>query len=249
MRTMAKRTVFLHLDEVESTNAFLHSYKGEEGERMTVAVTDFQTAGRGQGTNRWESERGKNLTFSVKCHPKGLSAARQYVMLEAGALAVRNALEAFAYEAFTIKWPNDIYWKDYKISGTLSECSVTGDGIRKCILGIGVNVNQRYFVSDAPNPVSLLLITGEETERESLLNDIAARLEQYLDLIDSGNYETIETAYRQHLYRRNGFFPYEDSTGCFEAEIADILPNGHLLLRRHDGILSEYAFKEVKFSI
>ena len=248
--TMAQNTVLLHLDEVNSTNAFLHSYKGLQGKRMTVAVADFQTAGRGQGKNHWESEKGKNLTFSIMCHPYKLPAARQYVMLEAGALAVRDALKALTDDDnFTIKWPNDIYWKDFKVSGTLSECSVAGEGIKTCILGIGVNVNQQLFISDAPNPVSVILITGRETERELLLKDIIERMGHYLDIIDNGDYAAIDDAYKQNLYRSHGFFPYEDSTGCFEAEIADIMPNGHLLLRRRDGKISEYAFKEVMFRV
>ena len=84
-----ERIKVIELDSVDSTNRYLHDYDGEEGELMTVVVSRNQTAGRGHGDNKWESEDGKNLTFSVKVHPENLPANSQYVMLEAMALAIR----------------------------------------------------------------------------------------------------------------------------------------------------------------
>ena len=148
--------------ETDSTNRWLGNYRGEEGSVMTVVCADYQTAGRGQGTNQWESERGKNLLASMLIHPKGVPVARQFVLLEAAALAIMKALAHYA-DGFCIKWPNDIYYHDRKISGTLSECAVGSEGIKRCIIGTGINVNQTEFVSDAPNPVSLRQIFGKET--------------------------------------------------------------------------------------
>lgn len=236
------------VDEVDSTNNFLRTYRGVEGERMTVALADFQTAGRGQGENVWESERGKNITFSIKSHPRNLPVARQYVMLEAGALAVRDALADYA-DDITIKWPNDVYYRDYKISGTLSECSVSSAGIRYCILGMGININQREFVGNAPNPISLYGVRGEETDRMEVLRAVVERFDAYLKMVDEGCYDEIDSLYKSALYRRKGFFTYMDEGGRFEAEYHDILTNGHLVLRRRDGTLSEYAFKEVKYRV
>ena len=243
---MTERTILIHLDEVESTNSFLHAYGGKEGCLMTIALADFQTAGRGQGGNRWESARGANLTFSVKSSPVGLPVCRQYLMLEAGALAVYHALSAYS-DGFSIKWPNDIYWKDFKISGTLSECSVSSRGVRNCILGTGINVNQARFESNAPNPISLSTIVGHEVDRMALLDSVTDHLAALLERINKGDYEAVDEEYKQHLYRSKGFFQYKDANGLFEAEYSGILNNGHLLLRRRDGIVSEYAFKEVAF--
>lgn len=239
-------TIFI--DETDSTNRFLHDYKGEEGRLMTVAWTDFQTAGRGQGKNSWESERGKNLTFSVKVRPVGLPALRQYALLEAGALAVKNALRHYINNV-SIKWPNDIYWNDSKISGTLSECRIHAGMVISCVLGIGINVNQSRFVSDAPNPVSLLQATGKTTDRKTLLQLFANLFVEYLDTINNGRLDDIHSEYLASLYRRNGFHRYEDGDGEFEAEIETVEKGGRLQLRRRDGRKSGYAFKEVKFII
>lgn len=238
----------IHIDETDSTNHYLRRYQGEEGRALTVVWADFQTAGRGQGTNSWESERGKNLTFSVKAHPKNVPAARQYVMLEAGALSVMEALGEYA-GGMAIKWPNDVYWNDRKISGTLSECSVHGSYVKNCILGIGINVNQRTFVGDAPNPVSLSQIVGREIDRKALLEAVVERLTSYLELLNAGDFDRIHGKYKSNLYRGVGAFRYEDGVGEFIASIADVEENGHLVLRRSDGRLSTYAFKEVKFII
>lgn len=262
----------IELEEVDSTNRFLHDYEGEEGELMTVAVARRQSAGRGQGENSWESEDGKNLTFSVKFRPVGVAANCQYVLLEAMALAVREALAGeidkvrswrmledydFMFgrsvasgtdcRGLTVKWPNDIYWDDLKISGTLSECEVSSKGVRSCIIGTGINVNQREFLSDAPNPVSLSQVVRRTVPLKKLFRSVLESFERYLAMVNAGEYDELKREYMSVLYRRNGSYGYRDADGDFYARIEDVDRNGHLILRRDDGRLSEYEFKEVKF--
>lgn len=235
----------INLSETDSTNRFLREYRGEEGTLMTVVTAEHQTAGRGQGRNMWESEAGKNLLFSVKTYPKGLAARRQFVMLEAGALAVCAALSRYA-DGFTVKWPNDVYWRDMKISGTLSECAVSGGMVGGCVLGTGVNVNQHVFVGGAPNPVSLSMILGRDVDRGEVLAAFLERFESYLDRIDSGRYDGIDRRYAASLYRRTGFHAYRDASGSFTAAIERVETDGRLVLRRNDGRLGTYMFKEVE---
>lgn len=250
----------------------MHDYDGEEGELMTVAVCNKQTAGRGNGTNSWESEEGRNLTFSVKVRPVGVPANLQYVLLEAMALAIRNTLAAevesvrswsmledydFMFgrsvasgtdcRGFTVKWPNDIYWDDRKISGTLSECEINSNGVKSCIIGVGINVNQREFLSDAPNPISLSQIMRRNISLTKLLNKVLENFEHYLHVVNDGEYEGIHKDYLDVLYRRIGSYGYEDKDRFFYARIETVKPNGHIVLHRDDGSLSEYEFKEVKF--
>lgn len=243
-----ERIKIIRLFETDSTNRFLHEYKGEEGQLMTIVSADYQTAGRGQGSNTWESERGQNLLFSVKTHPINVEAARQYVMLEAGALALHEALSEYTSD-ITIKWPNDIYWRDMKISGTLSECTVIHKFISDCILGMGININQRMFRSSAPNPVSLSQILGRDVSKKEVLDVFIHKFGKYLHMVNDGNYHEIDKTYTAALYRRTGFFTYEDAKGRFPAEFERIEKNGNLVLRRVNGSQSKYAFKEVKFII
>ncbi len=236
----------ISLDETDSTNRFLREYRGEEGRRMTVAVAEYQTNGRGQGTNSWESERGKNLTFSLKTYPKDVPANRQFVMLEAMALSIRDVLSAYT-DHITIKWPNDIYWRDRKISGTLSECALSKGVVKGCIIGTGININQTEFTSDAPNPVSLRQITGRETKVDEVLYKLTTHFSRQLERIDAGDYDDIHEAYLAALYRRSGTFRYRDSGGEFCGTIITVEPSGHLVLRKESGEVMKYAFKEVEY--
>ena len=103
----------IHLDETDSTNSWLREQQGEED---IVVTTDYQSAGRGCGTNSWESERGKNLLFSVRCHPTDIPANRQFVISEAIALAISDSLTTYI-DKVSVKWPNDIYVGNRKICG------------------------------------------------------------------------------------------------------------------------------------
>ena len=159
--------ITLRLTETDSTNRFLREYTGAEGSLMTVVTADYQTAGRGQGRNTWESAPGQNLLFSVKVRPRGLEARRQFVMLEAGALAVRDALSHYA-DGFTVKWPNDVYWRDMKISGRETDRDeVLGrfeDGFRRylCMVDAG-----RYADIHALYCASLYRRTGLHAWRDA----------------------------------------------------------------------------------
>lgn len=243
---------FIHIDETDSTNRWLADRlsDGQTGSREggdsfrrddhgIVVWADFQTAGRGCGSNKWESERGQNLLFSVLLHPQDIPATRQFRISMAISLAICKALGQQIGD-LSIKWPNDIYWHDRKLCGILIECTLSGQTIRDCIIGVGLNVNQRVFHSDAPNPVSLWQICEHETDREQLLKDILRAFDQYVG-------KDISAQYLSMLYRRKGFYPYADRDGAFMAELVTVEDDGHLLLRDDNGSQRRYAFKEVTF--
>lgn len=241
---------YIEVGETDSTSNYVKSILAtldgvEKTPRMAVAYADYQTAGRGQGTNHWESERGKNLLFSILCHPVWVPVQSQFLISEAIAIALHDALSVYTSD-ITIKWPNDIYWKNKKISGTIIENSLSGGHIRDCIVGTGVNINQDEFKSDAPNPVSLKQIIGKETPLMPVLKDIVNRFDAYLMDLRNGNYEKIVSLYMSYLYRSHGFFPYRDKDGEFEAAIVEVEDDGHLVLRDKGDHMRRYAFKEVE---
>ena len=228
----------MHIDETDSTNRWLREQGGEEN---VVVWADYQTAGRGCGTNHWESERGKNLTFSMLLHPHDVPAQKQFHISMAISLALCKALGQHIGD-LSIKWPNDIYWRDGKIGGILIEVTLLGNKVKDCIIGIGLNINQRVFRSDAPNPVSMWQICEQETDCEQLLQEILQAFQEYMCKSNKDEYQSM-------LYRRKGFHPYADKDGAFMAEIIDVEDDGHLLLRDDNGQLRRYAFKEVTFVI
>ena len=229
----------VHIDETDSTNRWLKDH----GEGTMVVATEYQSAGKGCGSNSWESEHGKNLTFSMLIHPDGIAAREQFRITEVVSVALCRTLQPYIYNKVEIKWPNDIYVGDRKLCGILIENRLQGNVIVDCIIGIGLNVNQRVFLSDAPNPVSMYQLTGQETDREALLADFLQTFDQEWQNKTNGS------EYRELLYRKGKDGLYEDKTGRFVARLADVLPDGRLLLVDEAGKERTYAFKEVSFII
>ena len=236
------------LPEVSSTNTRMRETMSD-APSGTVLAARSQTAGRGQRGNSWEAEPGCNLTFSVLLRPQGIEAATQYAVSEAVAVAVTDELRTLVPypDDIAIKWPNDIYYGDRKICGILIENTLSGKTIERSIAGVGLNVNQRVFRSDAPNPVSLWQITGIEHDLDPLLRDVAgAIIDRVAQTSTSTGREALAALYMSRLWRRNGLYPYSLPDGAtFMASIAGVAPTGHLSLLHDDGSLSVHAFKEV----
>ena len=253
----------LYIAETPSTNTWLREDCARcERPNLFTIYTFRQTAGRGQAGNAWESEDGKNLSFSTLFHIHTPEQAVRLNMLVP--LAVCKTL---GEGLFTIKWPNDIYWQDKKVAGLLNENVIVGSRIRYAVAGIGVNVNQEVFRSDAPNPISLKQITGKDYELEPLMDAIVQEMERLLPLLD--DFAALKAAYMEHLYRRQDFYPFVERDVSvapttiaiqktatptsgekhepFLAEIADIDDFGRLVLRRQDGTVQTYHFKEIRF--
>jgi BirA family biotin operon repressor/biotin-[acetyl-CoA-carboxylase] ligase len=240
-----KKTI-IHLKETDSTNRLLRDHADDGSTDIVVATADYQTAGRGQGTNTWESEAGKNLLFSIKVRPEKVPIRMQFMLSMTEALAVKEALDSYT-EGITLKWPNDVYWHDRKISGTLIETTLAHQHISSCIFGTGINVNQTTFVSDAPNPVSLAQILGHEVAVDEVLQRVLTAFEKYYELLDEGDYGDISALYHLALYRRKGYHQYRDADGSFEGAIVEVEDDGHLILHDRQGVMRSYLFKEVEF--
>lgn len=142
---------------LDSTNSQARR-EAEECSEGCVWIADFQTAGRGQRGNSWESRNGENLTFSILFKPEFLPPHRQFLISQVCALGTYRYLTDKGMPA-KIKWPNDIYIGNKKICGMLIENSIADDKLSVSIAGIGLNLNQTHFASDAPNPTSLLMET------------------------------------------------------------------------------------------
>lgn len=232
---------------VDSTNAYVREHT--ELPPMTMVCAFGQTAGRGQRGNSWESEPGANLTFSFRIPEAGVSPASQFVISEATALAVADVLDEFGFKAM-VKWPNDIYVGDRKIAGILIENSVTGTSISQSIVGIGLNVNQTEFRSDAPNPVSMAMLAGRPFGLTQVAEALAARFDAALSNFSPQSRGRIHEAFKSRLWRADGqLHPFVEAASglTFRAEIAGVEPSGHIILKRDDGSCRRHAFKEISF--
>lgn len=239
------------LDETDSTNRYLTQRCDREMvPEYTTVCADFQTAGKGQRGNHWESERGKNLMFSRVLYPTFLDARCQFVLSQIAALSVKEELDQWT-AGISIKWPNDIYWQEKKICGMLIENELSGTSLARSITGIGLNINQETFRSDAPNPVSLKQITGQEHDRSIILQGILMRMRAYYQSLQGPEAEAraadIYARYDRALFRREGWHLYEDAHGPFKARLLRVEADGRFVLQDENGNERGYLFKEVQY--
>lgn len=234
----------LLLDETISTNTYLKELILADDIKYSITVyTNYQTAGRGQRGNVWESERGLNLLFSTLFFPHELEAHKQFQLSEIISLSIKNVLDKYT-DNISIKWPNDIYWKDKKIAGILIENAIEGDKIKHSIIGVGLNLNQELFESNAPNPISLYQIIHEKVDVRGILDQILEEFNLFTKQFDSVD---IHSKYMQSLFRKEGYHPFKDHTQIFKAKIYDVKSSGLLVLLSENGMCQEYAFKEIQF--
>ena len=227
----------MYISSTNSTNSLVKEMlaKGEWPHTERYLYAGYQTAGRGQTGNSWESEANKNVLCSILLPPN-----KNLYFLN---IAVSVAIIRLLGGQYTIKWPNDIYYNDKKLAGILLENAIVGSEVKYSIAGIGLNVNQTEFVSDAPNPVSLKQITGKEYNIDQWMKDLFEAINSVLNEPE----ELIWSEYKTHLYRREGYWPFEDQKGRFEAHIEDVLPTGEIVLRDKNGQIHQYGFKQIKY--
>ncbi len=238
------------LEQTSSTNAYLQrlcSTPAVEPAEYTTVTARYQTAGKGQRGNSWEAEAGRNLLFSFLLYPRFMEARAQFALSQIVSLAVQQELSTYIADV-TVKWPNDIYCGQRKICGMLIENELQGRRIDRSVVGIGLNVNQTRFMSDAPNPVSLRQLTGRVYDCGALLAGILHRVAARYEALRGGTLTIAElsTLYARVLFRREGFHPYRDAAGLFQARLSRIEPDGRLVLQDTAGKLRSYLFKEVR---
>ncbi len=246
----------IHLNTTTSTSDDMARLLAEHREQVqegTLIYADFQTAGRGADTNTWESVAGTNLLCHMVLFPDFISPSCQFIVSKTHALGIYDFLTldvGLDPLLVTIKWPNDIYYKDFKISGTIIEGQLSGAGIEFMTFGTGINLNQKKFYSSAPNPISYFQITGKEYPVTLAAEMFRRRVMARYMVLASGNEDKITADYDAHIYRHTGVHTFLDPlSGPFQASIVEVKIDGSLVLQRTDGSTHAYLFKEVQFVI
>ena len=238
-----------HLDVVDSTNRYLRDEADNlwvNGKDIVAVTADHQTAGRGQRGNVWSSKMGENLLLSMLVRPgSSLEVANQFLLSQAVAVSLHATMKCYGIET-KLKWPNDIYVGNRKLAGILVELDYSGTFVEQAIVGIGLNVNQTEFPPMDRIPVSIKMLLGRDIPVEDVLRDVLCHFSHYYQEMRCGCKEAISAEYRELLSGFGEQREYVDAVGAFTAVIEGVEPTGHLLLRRSDGTLLRYAFKEVE---
>lgn len=248
-QTLFVGKVCFDLETATSTNVYAQTLLSQkkilDG---TLIFARQQTAGKGQLSNTWEAEPFQNITLSIVFYPTFLKVQHHFLLNQAIALGVHDFVQNYVKKQVKIKWSNDIYVQDKKIAGILIQNSLQGEMLQHSIVGIGININQSIFLSDAPNPTSLTIETKEYFKIEDCIAHLCQCLEQRYLQLRQQNFEKLRLDYLNSLYLRGEWRNYEKTAtnerflGCIEG----VKDTGHLFMRTNKGV-EVFDLKEIKF--
>ena len=240
----------IELDVVDSTNNYTANLllKTKLVDR-SVIMAHFQTSGRGQRGEVWESEPGKNLLFSLVLKADCLDTENYFLLSKIVAISLNEVIEDLSGKIGFIKWPNDIYMEGKKIGGILIENQWKGKYIDNAIIGVGLNINQVNF-DYLQQATSLSLLTSKTFDLHEILHMICLKVDVYYQKLVKKQFKKIDQYYFEHLLYSNEWKYYKLEDGSLiEGMITDVKPNGLLSLQLMNGETKEFNFKEIEFRI
>ncbi|MDF1759295.1 MAG: biotin--[acetyl-CoA-carboxylase] ligase [Coxiellaceae bacterium] len=181
-RQLAKHDI--HIDVYQTVTSTFSCFANAPMDQIVAAIAEFQTQGRGRLHRQWVSPFAENITASVR-YPFKKDMSELSGLSLVVSLAMVHAIEKVSglNGQLSVKWPNDVFYQDKKLGGTLIEIEAEPHGYCHVIIGMGVNVNSQELLSDAAiRPwVSLRQITGQYIDRNSLVVALLCEIKIYLD--------------------------------------------------------------------
>ena len=237
---------FLVLDKVDSSNNYaMGQYHAGLAKHGQAYFALHQFAGKGQRGKTWNAEPGQNITMSIILEPDFSTRQYPFLLSAAVSLSCIDFLKNLGVEELTIKWPNDVYWRDRKAGGILIENVFRSGDWNAAVVGIGLNINQTKFSPQDIQPVSLKQITGNEHDPIQLARDLCNRLDaRYTQLLEE-NIDNIMQEYNSLLYKRGKEVKLKKGNIVFVTTIEEISRSGELHTR--DTIERNFAFGEVEW--
>lgn len=238
------------LDQVDSTNAFLRVRVQEQDmQEGTVVIAHDQTEGRGMDHNKWISQKGANLTFSIYLQPQIIPPSRQFQFSKIISVGIAEFLERQTSNV-AIKWPNDLYIGTHKIGGLLIENKITGNVFSQSIAGIGLNINQQHFPpSIASRVTSLKNLTGQVYSLENCLWDLLSPINKwYKHIKASGAFAELDQAYLKRLYKYQEWNTFHLKERMINGKITGVDTYGRLVIETDQQETFVLGFKEVTYS-
>ena len=230
--------------ETDSTNLWIKRLAKEGASEGTLALAEFQSAGRGRLGRSWEVPEGTSVMMSILLRPKFEPQYAPTLTLVMG-MAVAKAVKKLGFDV-SIKWPNDVVVSHKKICGILTEMGVRDGKIDYAVIGVGINVNIREFPEEmADKATSLYLESGREFDRSQLPGLVMEAFEEYYEKFAATcdlrglkeEYESILANYNQPV-RVLAKEPYEGVA-------RGITDGGELLVEKTDGTIVAVSAGEV----
>lgn len=237
----------IKLDAIGSTNEYLKNLSAKKSLKdFTVVVTENQQKGRGQMGKIWQSEQGKNLTFSLLKYFEEFHFKCYFDLNMAVSLAVRDTLYELDIPNISVKWPNDILSGNAKICGILIENVMQSGRINRSIIGIGLNVNQTKFMN-LEKAGSLNSVTGMDYDLNDVLHRLLSKTYAALENLENQPRKKLLDRYQKFLFRRNSVSTFRNQNGeLFNGIIHGVSEEGKLQIQLEDNSLKDFGFKEVQ---
>lgn len=235
----------LFLPSCHSTNSIASEMLARETvPNGQLIITDYQENGRGQRGNSWESEKGKNLLFSLVLTPHFLDASEGFMLNVVTSVAITDTLSDYLPSGVAIKWPNDIYFDNKKLCGMLLENTLKNNCIYSSVIGVGININQTHFAN--PNAISLSRICNQEFDREDFLSLLLSKFEARFLQLKKGRSAELMKTYHSRMYWRDEIHVFKDGQGFFNGKILGVNKVGklHMELENEERL---FNFKEIEF--
>ncbi len=240
----------INLDKINSTNDFastlLSKDKQPEG---TIVLTEYQTNGKGQGSNIWYSSKGENILMSLILYPEFLDVSKQFYLSEMVTLSIIKMIEENLNLECKIKWPNDIFLNNKKIGGVLIKNSIKGQKIKNSVIGIGLNVNQKKFSKELPNAGSLAIESGKELDKQELFYALLKNLDEYYIRLKNKGFDKIKQEFVLKLLGYNSVLKCQSKDGeRFNAKIETVKETGEIVLNVNNELRS-FMHGQIRFII
>lgn len=247
MKDLYLKNSIISLEVVDSTNNYAaRLIKDEEPDEGTVILADFQKSGRGQRNQVWDSEKAKNLTFSIILYPDFLKAENHFYISMAISIGIVRYLQSLT-DNVKVKWPNDIYIENKKIAGILIENSLIGSYIKNSIIGIGLNVNQINFPDFKPAPTSMAIELKKEFKREKVLNELLQYINSWIAKLYDNKLPTIKKTFESLMLYRNEPVVFTQKNLVFTGIIMGVNDFGQLIVKKEGDVIQLFNFKEIEF--
>ncbi len=237
----------IKLNAIDSTNDFLKNLNSHNIiENFTVVVAENQMNGKGQMGSQWQSEAGKNLTFSILIKKSVICIEDIYGLNVIVALQVIEALKKYKIPDLSIKWPNDIMSDNKKIGGILIENSILQNGTIDSVIGIGINLNQTDF-EGLPKGSSVYNIIQKKIDKLQLLKKIVRLMETAFETLNNERWNWFWNQYNDILFRKNTPTVFQDNQDIkFMGLIKNVNRQGKIEIMMEDDSIKTFNIKEIK---
>ncbi len=238
----------IELSLVDSTNIYaMEQVKQGLAVSGSCYFAHFQTKGKGQLVKFWESDTSQNMLLSYVFALDEANPTQQFGFSMAISLGLYDFFNSKAEGETSIKWPNDLYWRDRKAGGILIENLLRGHIWTWSVIGIGVNVNQTSFSKEVPNPVSLKQITGKSLDLLQLTNNLSKCISTRLNEWRLGDIDKMLAVYNSHLYKLGEEVKFKSKHMRFSGIVKGVNKQGQLIIDQ--GIEQTYNFGEITWDI